>query len=100
MGREEIAHTIAQYFKSQPVEKAWLFGSYARGESTEESDVDILVRYDRTARISLWKIAGLMTELEKRLHYRVDLVEEGRLIPEAVENVERDKILIYERKNA
>ena len=38
---------IANYFKTQPVLKAWLFGSYARGEEKPWSDMDILVQYDR-----------------------------------------------------
>ena len=46
---------IADYFKTQPVLKAWLFGSFARGEETEDSDLDILVEYDKNARISLLK---------------------------------------------
>ena len=37
---------IRQYFTTQPVKKAWLFGSYSRGEETAESDVDILVEFD------------------------------------------------------
>lgn len=35
---------IADYFKTQPVVKAWLFGSFARGEETPLSDVDLLVQ--------------------------------------------------------
>ena len=56
---------IANYFKTQPVVKAWLFGSFARGEETPESDVDILVEYDHNARISLLTISHMMGELEK-----------------------------------
>ena len=43
----EMLETIREYFKTQPVLKAWLFGSFARGEETEDSDVDILVVFDR-----------------------------------------------------
>ena len=43
----EMIETIREYFKTQPVLKAWLFGSYARGEETPESDVDILVVFDQ-----------------------------------------------------
>ncbi|MBQ7735718.1 MAG: nucleotidyltransferase domain-containing protein, partial [Bacteroidales bacterium] len=43
----EMIKTIQDYFKTQPVLKAWVFGSYARGEETEDSDVDILVVFDR-----------------------------------------------------
>ena len=42
MSTETMQKTIAEYFKTQPVLKAWLFGSYARGEETPQSDVDIL----------------------------------------------------------
>ena len=90
---------IADYFKTQPVLKAWLFGSFARGEETPESDVDILVEYDNDARISLLTISHMMGELEKSTGRKVDLIEEGCLLPFAVESANRDKQLIYERTN-
>lgn len=90
---------IADYFKTQPVLKAWLFGSFARGEETPESDVDILVEYDKDARISLLTISHMMGELEKSTGRKVDLIEEGCLLPFAVESANRDKQLIYERTN-
>ena len=37
MSTETMQKTIAEYFKAQPVLKAWLFGSYARGEETPQS---------------------------------------------------------------
>ena len=46
--------TICDYFATQPVRKAWLFGSYARGEETPESDVDILVQFNKDAEIGLF----------------------------------------------
>lgn len=42
MSQQAMTQLIAEYFKTQPVLKAWLFGSYARGEEREDSDVDIL----------------------------------------------------------
>ena len=90
---------IADYFKTQPVVKAWLFGSFARGEQTPESDVDILVEYDSNARISLLTITHMMGELEKSTGRRIDLIENGCLLPFAVESANRDKQLIYERRS-
>lgn len=90
---------IADYFKTQPVEKAWLFGSFARGEETPESDIDILVQYDNTARISLLTISHMMGELERSTGRRVDIIEDGCLMPFAVESANRDKQLIYERRS-
>lgn len=92
-----IKTTVADYFKTQPVLKAWLFGSYSRGEQTKESDVDILVQYDRSQRIGLLKIAGMHIDLENLLGHKVDIVEDGTLRPWAVESVNKDKCLIYER---
>ncbi len=88
---------IADYFKTQPVLKAWIFGSFARGEEKPWSDMDILVQYDRTQPIGLLKIAGMQLDLEDLLGLEVDLVEEGTLRPWAVESVNNDKQLIYER---
>lgn len=88
---------IADYFKTQPVLKAWLFGLFARGEEKPWSDMDILVQYDRTQPIGLLKIAGMQLDLEDLLGLEVDLVEEGTLRPWAVESVNNDKQLIYER---
>ena len=88
---------IADYFKTQPVLKAWIFGSFARGEEKPWSDMDILVQYDRTQPIGLLKIAGMQLDLEDLLGMEVDLVEEGTLRPWAVESVNNDKQLIYER---
>jgi predicted nucleotidyltransferase len=77
--------------------KAWLFGSFARGEETSKSDVDLLVEFDKNARVSLMKHAGMIVDLERKLRRPVDLVTDGTLLPFAVESANRDKILIYER---
>lgn len=88
---------IAEYFKTQPVLKAWIFGSFARGEEKPWSDMDILVQYDREQPIGLLKIAGMQLDLEDLLGLEVDLVEDGTLRPWAVESVNNEKKLIYER---
>ena len=43
MSTQAMTEKIAEYFKTQPVLKAWLFGSFARGEQTADSDVDIFL---------------------------------------------------------
>ena len=93
----EMIETIREYFKTQPVLKAWIFGSYARGEETPESDVDILVVFDKNARVSLIGHATMMLDLEDLLNRKVDLVKDGTLLPFAVETANRDKVLIYEK---
>lgn len=99
MSREAIQQTIAEYFKTQPVLKAWLFGSYARGEETEDSDVDLLVKFDRSLPIGLFAYIRMHRELEEKLGRKVDLIEEGTLRPAAQKSANRDLKVIYERSN-
>lgn len=96
MGKLAIINILRQYFINQPVLKAWLFGSFSRGEETQNSDVDILVSLDKSKPIGL-KFFGMLSDLEELLGRKVDLVSEGTLLPFAQESVERDKILVYER---
>ena len=94
-----IINNIRQYFMTQPVKKAWLFGSFSRGEETADSDVDILVEFDRSGKpVTLLTYARIWRELEELLGRDVDLVEEGTLKPYALESANHDKRLIYERE--
>ena len=86
-----ITKTIAEYFKTQPVLKAWLFGSYSRGEQTKDSDVDIIVLLDKSNPIGL-KFFGMWSDLEELLGRRVDLLSEGTLLPFAKEEFLAEKI--------
>ena len=95
----QVKTTIANYFATQPVLKALLFGSFARGEETSKSDVDILVSLDYSQRIGL-RFFSMALDLERLLGRSVDLVEDGQLMPFAKTSAEKDKILIYERKDS
>ena len=96
---QQMIETIQEYFKTQPVVRAWLFGSFARGEERPGSDVDLLVAYDDDADVSLFTIGGIYSDLRRLLNREVDLVEEGTLRPWAIDWVNNDKRLIYERAN-
>ena len=91
-----IAGTVAEYFKTQPVKKAWLFGSFARGEETHASDIDILVSLDHSKHIGL-RYFGMAIDLEKILGRKVDLVEEGTLRFAAEMTAKKDMKIVYER---
>lgn len=86
--------------KTKPILRAWFFGSYSRGEETPESDINILVDYDRSnGRFSLFTMGGMLMDLSEILGNQVDLVDNRGLMQFARESVEHDKILIYERGN-
>ena len=95
---QSLLNKLRAFFATQPVVKAWLFGSYARGEETDNSDIDILVSFDRNAKVSLLRHAAMLVDLEDLLRRPVDLVNERSLFPEVSKQVDLDKILIYERK--
>ncbi len=97
MTKETMTKLIADYFKTQPVLNAWLFGSFSRGEQRDDSDVDILILPDKSQHFSLFTLSGMYEDLKELLGREVDLITEGGLMPFARESADRDKILIYER---
>lgn len=90
---------IQAYLATQPVERAYLFGSCARGDETSDSDVDLLVNYTVGNTLSLMDIGGMISDLSKSLKRPVDLIEEDYLMPFAQASANRDKIKIYERSH-
>ena len=96
---QQMIPKIQPFFANQPIKKAWLFGSYSRGEERPDSDVDILVEYKNPDEITLFAISRMISSLRKILNKRVDLVEEGCLLPFAADSVYKDRILIYEGKS-
>lgn len=100
MTRQMIQQKIAEYFETQPVLKAWLFGSFARGDDSPQSDIDILFVPDYSGKpFTLFTMGGMYMDLKEILGREVDLVVDGSLRPYAVESANRDRILIYERKS-
>ena len=75
------------------VRRLAVFGSYARGEATPLSDVDILVDLERPLG---WEVVDLHNELEALLGMRVDLVTEGALRrkPSLWEEVQEDLVYV------
>ena len=94
---QKLIPLIQEYLATQPVERAYLFGSCSRGEETPESDVDLLVTYTDSDSLSLMDIGGMVSDLRKIVHRPVDLIEEDYLMPFARKSADRDKIKIYER---
>jgi hypothetical protein len=97
MTTQEMTQLIADYFKTQPVLKAWLFGSFSRGEEREDSDVDLLILPDKSQHFSLFTLSAMYEDLRNLIGRDVDLITDGGLMPFARESADHDKILIYER---
>lgn len=75
--------------------KIGIFGSYARGENHENSDIDIL--FDFGKHFSLFDIIKAKQNLEKQLNNNVDLVDYKTIHPLLKNNIINDLKLIYEK---
>lgn len=89
---------ISNYLANQPVERAWIFGSYARSDENNLSDIDILVNFIPDTKLTLFKYFHILNDLQLLTGKNIDLVEEGQLKSFAEETAESEKILIYERR--
>lgn len=88
--------SIKNYFKTRPVLKAYLFGSYVRGVANNNSDIDILVDLDYSQKIGL-QFIQMKLDLEKLLNNEVDLVSSNGLSQYIKPLVDVEKLLIYEK---
>ena len=96
---QTIIDKISVYFNNKPIDKAWIFGSYSRSKENIDSDIDLLVKFSSDNKITLFYYLQLKCELEALTGKKVDLVEEGQLKSFAIESFNKEKVLIYERKN-
>lgn len=71
---DQVLSDITRILRSRGVVEASLFGSMARGEVRADSDVDVLVKFDRNRKVSLFDLASIREELEKKVGRRVDLI--------------------------
>ena len=94
---DKIKDTVTAYFKDKPVKSVYLFGSYARGEASLRSDIDLLFSlYDNT-QISYFGLAGYLGDLEDLFAKKVDLVENECVYPAIRKYIDADKILLLEK---
>ena len=94
---QENINILQKYFKDKPVFKAFIFGSFARGDAGSQSDYDILVELDYSKRIG-FEFIQMQLDLVNLLQTDVDLVSDKALSKYVRPFVDKDKILIYERK--
>lgn len=96
--RERLLDRIREFFENQPIEKAWIFGSFARGEESYDSDLDILVRFVEPNDLDLFDYVGIRQSLEDITGRQIDLVEEGQELESIKPVIEQEKKVIYERQ--
>ncbi|HAI75456.1 MAG TPA: nucleotidyltransferase [Microscillaceae bacterium] len=88
---------LKNYFATQPVIRAWLFGSYSEGTADENSDIDLLVELDHSQPVGL-KFVTMWLDLKALFKKEVDLLAVGGVSPFLQPNIDKQKKLIYERR--
>lgn len=92
----ELKKNTAAIFNKYGIKRAGVFGSFARGETKEPSDIDFYVVYGPET--TLFDIGGLSYELEKKLKTRVDLADGQCLKKELKPHILRDLKIFYEKR--
>jgi len=87
-----LKRRIIPILKRNNVVKAGIFGSYARGEQTKKSDIDLLIKFK--GKKSLLDMVGLKIELEEKLKKKIDLVEYSIVHPFLKERIKEEEIKI------
>ena len=90
---EELQSIIVPLAQKYGAERIFLFGSYARGDMTNSSDIDL--RIDKGSIRGL-ALAGLLVDLEDALGIPVDLIPTTSLDSRFLESIHPDEVLIYE----
>ena len=91
--KEDIINKISEVFNKYKVNYCYLFGSYAKNNAIESSDVDLLIDTEETG----LTFYGLIEELRETLHKRIDLLDIRQLKDnyELVKEILKDGIKIY-----
>ena len=90
----EISQAVAKVGQKYRIKNAYLFGSYAKGEATENSDVDIII--DDGGNIdSLFELSSFRLELVDELGTNVDVLTTDGVRPNFFDLIKNDRILIY-----
>ena len=90
---DEIREIVIPIAERHGVATLYLFGSYARGEATAESDIDFLM--DGGAIRSLYQLAAFRLDLEDALGKKVDLLTLGNNDQTFIHNIRKDEVKIY-----
>jgi predicted nucleotidyltransferase len=94
-GINEISNIVEPIAREYGVRKLSVFGSYARGEATEDSDLDFRI-IDRGALRGLFKLARFELALEEKFNVPVDVVVADSMFDDVRRNVEQEELIIYD----
>jgi predicted nucleotidyltransferase len=93
VNRNQIIEAIVNYLKQNQVKEIGLFGSFARNEMKESSDIDVLVEYKRGT--TLLDIVRMKQELNNIIGRKVDLVSKNAVRSSVMNYIKNDLQVVY-----
>lgn len=93
MDKQKLYSEIVEFLKSKGATKVAVFGSYVRDEETPDSDIDVIMDFDR--RIGLMEFVGIEQALSEKIGIKVDLLTEGSISPYIIDYVKKDLKILY-----
>ena len=90
---DEKLKRIVEILKKHGAIKIEIFGSYARGEATSESDIDLIVDFEN--RKSLLELVGIEQEIEDAVGIKIDLLTGNSISPYILERIKKDRKVIW-----
>lgn len=92
---DEIKSILIQFFIQYGITKGAIFGSYARGEETENSDVDLLFSIGKSMPLNEWN--EMENNIQKAIGKKVDFVEFGSLSKRVEQEILKEAVITYEQ---
>ena len=90
---DEIKSIVEPIARKYGVASIYLFGSYARGDATENSDVDL--RVEKGSLKGMFALCGLYTEIAEALQAKVDVLTTGSLDEDTLRKIKKEEVLLY-----
>lgn len=91
---DELRQLIIPVVSRYDVDRVYVFGSYARGDADEKSDVDFRIDADR---LRTFDLCGLMVRLEEALMMPVDVIPTDSMSKKFADHIRQEEVLVYER---
>ncbi len=94
----DIKNKFKDYFsRNNHISKAWIFGSFARGDYDYRSDIDLMIEVPHNISFTLFDIAEIKYQLEKIVPVNIDIVMKDSIRPNIMHRIQSELKVIYER---
>ncbi|PKM49203.1 MAG: nucleotidyltransferase [Firmicutes bacterium HGW-Firmicutes-7] len=90
---EELKEVIIPIAEKYHISKVYLFGSFARGDYNEQSDIDL--RIEKGELKGMFALCGFYSEVEEALQMKVDVVTTGSLDEEFLKAIKEEEVTLY-----